>query len=133
MLSEASQKFNQYLIEFPELQTKLKSIKSPLDLINLAKQEGFELTIEDFQELAQHAFNQWLSKVDPSVRLFVEKVRNDQGLNQQFHQCTSINDLIHLAKECNIEITSLEMEKAAEVAKSFKGFSFEKMFFQNLK
>ena len=39
MLSEASQKFNQYLIEFPELQTQLKSIKSPVDLINLANKE----------------------------------------------------------------------------------------------
>ncbi len=133
MLSEASQKFNQYLIEFPELQTQLTSIKSPVDLINLAKQEGFELTIENFQELAQYAFHQWLIKVAPSVRLFFEKVHNDQELDQKIHQCTSMNDLISFAKECNVEITLLEMEKAAEVAKSFKGFSFEKIFFQNLK
>ena len=132
MLSSASHKFNQYLIEFPELQTKLTSIKSPVDLINLAKEEGFELTIENFQELAQYAFQQWLIKVDPSVRLFFEKLHNDKELNVKFHQCTSMNDLINLAKECNIYITSSEMEKAAEVAKSFKGFSFEKMFFQNL-
>ncbi len=133
MLSEASQKFNQYLIESPELQAKLTSLKSPFDLINLAKEEGFELTIEDFQELAQYAFQQWLMKVDPSVRLFFEKVHNDKELNQKFHQCRSINDLINLAKEYNIEITLSEMESAAEVAKSFKGFSFEKMFFQNLR
>ena len=43
MLSEASQKFNQYLIESPELQRQLTSIKSPLDLINFAKEEGFSL------------------------------------------------------------------------------------------
>lgn len=133
MLSEANQKFNQYLIESPELQANLASLKSPFDLINLAKEEGFELTIEDFQELAQYAFQQWLIKVAPSVRLFFEKVHNDKELNQKFHQCTSINDLINLAKEYNVEITLSEMESAAEVAKSFKGFSFEKMFFQNLR
>ncbi len=132
MLSSASETFNQYLIESPELQKKLISIKSPLDLINLGKQEGFELTVSDFQELAQYAFHQWLIKVDPSVRLFFEKGHNDQELNKKLRQCTSINDLINLAKECNIYITSSEMERAAEVAKSFKGFSFEKMFFQNL-
>lgn len=132
MLSVATQKFNQCLIESTELQAELTSLKSPFDLINLAKAEGFELTIEDFQELAQYAFHQWLIKVDPSVRLFFEKVHNEQELNQKFHQCTSINDLINLAKECHVEITLSEMERADEIAKSFKGFSFEKMFFQNL-
>ncbi|MGK7942537.1 MAG: Nif11 family protein [Crocosphaera sp.] len=132
MLSESSQKFNEYLIQFPELQTKLTSIKSPFDLINFAKEEGFELTIDNFKELAQHAFHQWLIKVDPSVRLFIEKVDDDKELDRKFHQCTSINDLINLAQEYNVEITSLEMERAAEIAKSFKGFSFEKTFFQNL-
>ncbi len=133
MLSSASQKFNQYLIESPELQSKLTSIKSPVDLINLAKEEGFELTLENFKELAEYAFHEWLIKVDPSVRLFFEKVHNDQELHGKFNQCTSMNDLINLAKECDVEITLLEMSKAAEVAKSFKGFSFEKMFFQNLR
>ncbi|EAZ92505.1 Nif11 family protein [Crocosphaera chwakensis] len=132
MLSQVSQEFNQYLIESPELQTKLASLKSPFDMINVAKEEGFVLTLEDFQELAQHAYHEWLIRIDPSIRLFFEKVHNDEKLNKQLRQCKSMNDLIIFAQECNIEIKLSELEKAAEVAKSFKGFSFEKMFFQNL-
>ena len=132
MLSETTQKFNEHLAQSNDLQIKLRAIKSPLDLVNIAKQEGFELSIEDLKELAQQAYQQWLANLTPQMSLFFEKIHLNPELNHQLHQCQSLDDLISLADQCGFEITASNLKLAAQVAESIKGFSFEKLFFQNL-
>lgn len=132
MLSETTKKFNEYLAQNLDLQVKLRAINSPFDLINIAKKEGFELTIEEFKELATIAYEQWLIKLTPKMRLFFEKIYVTPELNNELHHCNSVEDLINLAKECDFEITLSQLQEVAEIAQSIQGFSFEKIFFQNL-
>jgi predicted ribosomally synthesized peptide with nif11-like leader len=58
MLSNSVQAFNDKLAASPALQTKLRSITSPLEFLALAKSEGLDLTGQDFQILAQQAYQQ---------------------------------------------------------------------------
>ena len=132
MVSQSAQKFNEHLDHSLDLQAKLSSIKSPLDLINLAKEEGFELSIEDFQEIAQNAYQKWLAKLNSPTAIFFEKVHLNPELNHKLHQCKSKDDVISLAHECGLQINSLTLQMAAKAAESIPGFSFEKLFFRNL-
>lgn len=132
MLSKTIEKFNEQIDNSPTLQTKLKSINSPLDLINIAKQEGFEITLEDFKALAQQAYQKWIESIDSPSRIFFEKVHLSPELNQELHKCYSMDDVINLSRKCDCEITLSNLQLAADMAKSIKGFSFEKLFFHNL-
>ncbi len=132
MLSQTTQKFNEHLAQSLDLQMKLRSINSPVDLVNIAKQEGFELSMEDLKELAQQAYQQWLANLNPPISVFFEKIHLNPELNHKLHQCQSVDDVISLAHECGFAITLSNLQAAAEVAASIQGFSFEKLFFQNL-
>lgn len=132
MVSKIAQKFNQHIAKSIDLQRQLRSIKSPFELIQIAKQEGFELNSQDLKELAQIAYQKWLANLHPQTRLFFEKVHFNPELDQKLHQCKSIDDLMNLAAQCGWQINYLQIEQAAQVAKSISGFSFEKIFFQNL-
>jgi predicted ribosomally synthesized peptide with nif11-like leader len=133
MLSKISQQFNEHLAQSPQLQQQLRLVKSPVDLLKLAKQEGFELTKNDFQQLAQQAYQDWLRQLNPSVAIFFERVHSTPELNDKLHQCNSGEDLITLADECGFQLTPNDLKQAAQIAESIKGFSFEKLFFQNLR
>jgi hypothetical protein len=132
MVSEITKKFNEYLAQSDEIQQQLRLIKSPLDLINIAKKEGFELSIKDFQELANQAYQDWLSQLNPQVRLFFEKVHSTPDLHNKLQQCNCVNDLLILADQCHFNLTEDDLKQAANIAESIPGFSFEKLFFQHL-
>ncbi len=131
-LSTVSEQFNQHIAESPLLQEKLRLIKSPQDLIDLADEEGFVMTKADFQQLAQKTYQEWLIKLDSTTRAFFEQIHHNSELNLRLHQCQNIEDLINLADECGYEITANQINYSVEIASSIKGFSMEKLFFQNL-
>jgi hypothetical protein len=132
MLSENTKKFNEYLAKSPELQLKINSLFTPFELINIAKQEGFELSQQEFKELAQQAYQQWLINLDSQTRLFFDQVHRTAELDKKLHQCHCGEDVITLAHQCGFEITLSDLKLAAQVAESISGFSFEKIFFQKL-
>lgn len=132
MVSERAQKFNDYLAQSAELQKDLINITSAVDLVKLAEKKGFTLTIVDFQELARQAYQQWLHSLNSATRLFFEEVHQNPQLNQKLHQCNNFADLINLANDCGIKLTNSDLEQASEIANSIRGFSLEKLFFQNL-
>ncbi len=132
MLSKTIEEFNEYISDSPTLQKKLRSIKIPPDFINIAKQEGFEITLEDFKALAQHNYQEWKKNIDSPSRIFFEKVHLSPELNQELHECYYADDIINLSHKYNCSITLSNLQSAIDVAKSIKGFSFEKLFFQNL-
>jgi predicted ribosomally synthesized peptide with nif11-like leader len=89
MLSHSAQAFNDKVATSPELQTKLRTITSPIDFLALAKAEGFDLDFSDLQAIAQEAFQQWLERLPPKTSEFFHTVRNDPTLDSQLKTCQS--------------------------------------------
>ena len=56
MLSQSVQAFQARVAASPDVQKQLDSIKSLVDLISIASEQGIELTPGDFQVLAQLAY-----------------------------------------------------------------------------
>lgn len=126
------QAFNSRVAKSNELNEKLKSVTSPFELLTLAREEGFELTNEDLQAIAENAFDQWISQLDGKVRLFFEKADSTTEINEQLRQCQTSEDVIALAKSCEIEVTQADLKQASDIAQTVEGFSWEKLFFKQL-
>jgi predicted ribosomally synthesized peptide with nif11-like leader len=132
VLSQKIKEFNEHLIKSKNLQVKLKTITSPIELVKIAKEEGFELSIEDFKELANHAYQEWLNQLNETTRLFFAKVHLSPELNQRLYECNSKKDIIDLAHQCGVNLLESNINLAAEIAQSVQGFSFEKIFFSKI-
>jgi predicted ribosomally synthesized peptide with nif11-like leader len=79
MLSKSVQEFIDRVATSPELQSKLHNLSSPLDFLSLAKSEGFDLTMPDFQAIAQQAYQQWSEKLPPKTRDFFSQVHTPKN------------------------------------------------------
>ncbi len=132
MLSESIQAFNDRVAASPELQIELRALTSPMDFLALAKSVGLDLTGQDFQVLVQQAYQQWIGKLDPQVSSFFSHVGDRQELDERLRICQSSNDVIELAQECGFKISEDDLQRAAMVAESIPGFSFEKLWFRGL-
>jgi predicted ribosomally synthesized peptide with nif11-like leader len=132
MLPNSVQAFNDKVAADPELQTKLRAITSPLDFLALAKSEGFDLTGQDFQILAQQAYQQWIDRLDPKMSGFFSQVRGKKALDDRLKACQSLDDAIALAQECGVKLSADDLKQAAIVAETIPGFSFEKLWFRGL-
>jgi predicted ribosomally synthesized peptide with nif11-like leader len=132
MLSKSVQAFNDKVAASPELQTKLCAITSPLDFLALAKSEGLDLNGQDFQILVQQAYQQWIGQLDPKMSGFFSQVQGEKELDERLRTCQSSNDVIALAQECGVELSADELKRAAMVAETISGFSFEKLWFRRL-
>ena len=132
MLSNSVQAFNDKVANSPTLQTKLRSITSPLDFLALAKSEGLDLTGQDFQILVQQAYQQWIEKLDPKMSGFFSQIHEKKELDEKLRVCQSIHEVITLAQECGVKLSEDELKQAAAVAETISGFSFEKLWFRGL-
>ena len=132
MLSQSVQAFQARVAASPDVQKQLDSIKSLVDLISIASEQGIELTPGDFQVLAQLAYEQFIFGLNGSIRLFFEQAQSSPELNQKIKQCQTPEEAIALGQEYGFNFTQLDLEKAAEVAKAIVGFSFEKLWLRNL-
>jgi predicted ribosomally synthesized peptide with nif11-like leader len=132
MLSNSVQAFNDKVANDPALQTKLRSITSPLDFLALAKSEGLDLTGQDFQSLVQQAYQQWIGQLDPKLSSFFSHVHDRKELDDRLKVCQSSGDVIELAQECGVALSKDELQQAAIVAEAISGFSFEKLWFRGL-
>jgi predicted ribosomally synthesized peptide with nif11-like leader len=91
MLSKSIQAFNDKVAADPELQTKLRSITSPMDFLALAKSEGLDLTGQDFQVLVQQVYQEWIDKLDPKVSGFFSHDKSGGKQNK---------DSLNLSNDC---------------------------------
>jgi predicted ribosomally synthesized peptide with nif11-like leader len=132
MLSKSVRAFNDRVAASPELQTKLRAVTSPIDFLALAKSEGLELSGQDFQTIAQEAYQQWLEQLAPKIREFFSRVRSDKALDDRLKSCQSSTDAIALAQDCGVELSQDDLQQAAMVAEAIPGFSFEKLWFRGL-
>lgn len=132
MSSRSLASFNARIAESAELQERLNSIQSPGELMALAQEQGLELTPEDFREIAQAAFQQWITLLDATTRAFFEQAQSLPELNQKLKQCQSPETAIDLAREHGFELTITDLQQAAIVARTIPGFSFEKLWFKKL-
>lgn len=132
MLSNHVQAFNDRVATYPELQTKLRAINSPMDFLALAKSEGFDLTGQDFQILVQHAYQRWIDRLDPKISGFFSQVQGEKALDDRLKVCQSIDDVVELAQECGVKLSADDLNQAAIVAETIPGFSFEKLWFRGL-
>jgi predicted ribosomally synthesized peptide with nif11-like leader len=132
MLSESVRAFNDRVAVSPELQEKLRAVTSPLDFLALAKTEGFDLSIQDFQMVVQQAYQQWIDRSSPKLSKFFSQVRNEPELDDRLKICRSSAEAIALAQQCGIELSEEDLRQAAMVAESIPGFSFEKLWFKRL-
>jgi predicted ribosomally synthesized peptide with nif11-like leader len=140
MLSHSAQAFYDKVATSPELQTKLRTITSPIDFLALAKAEGFDLDFSDLQAVsrseccrtAQEAFQQWLKQLPPKTSEFFRTVRNDPTLDSQLKTCQSPAEAVALAEQCGIELTEDDLKQGAIAAESINGLSFEKLWFRGL-
>jgi predicted ribosomally synthesized peptide with nif11-like leader len=132
MLSNSVQAFNDKVATDPVLQTKLRSITSPLEFLALAKSEGLDLTGQDFQILVQQAYQQWIEKLDPKMSVFFSQIHEKKELDNRLKVCQSSHDVIELAQECGVILSEDDLKQAAMVAESIPGFSFEKLWFRGL-
>jgi hypothetical protein len=115
-----------------ELRSRLAQIRSPIDLITLAREEGLELTAEDMREIAQTAYADWVVKLEPPVRSFFDRAQQTEELNRELKQCRSLADAIELANRNEFALTAIDFHQAATAAAEIPGFSFEKLWFRNL-
>jgi predicted ribosomally synthesized peptide with nif11-like leader len=132
MLSNSVQAFNDKVATDPALQTKLRSITSPLDFLALAKSEGLDLTGQDFQSLVQQAYHQWIEQLDPKMSGFFSQMHGQKELDDRLKVCRSSYEVIILAQECGVKVSEDDLQRAAMVAESIPGFSFEKLWFRGL-
>jgi predicted ribosomally synthesized peptide with nif11-like leader len=132
MLSNSVQAFNDKVANDPALQTKLRSITSPLDFLALAKSEGLDLTGQDFQSLVQQAYQQWIEQLDPKMSGFFSQIHGQKELDDRLKVCRSSHDVIALAQECGVKLSEDDLQRTAMVAESITGFSFEKLWFRGL-
>lgn len=130
--SPSLQKFKDRISQSVDLQEKIDLIQSPMELILFAKAIGIELTENDLKEIAQTAFQQWVSQLSGSIQSFFESAQSIQELNQRVRQCKSPTDVIALAKEYQFEFTEADLRLAAVISRRLEGFSFEKLWFKQL-
>jgi predicted ribosomally synthesized peptide with nif11-like leader len=132
MLSNSVQAFNDKVATSPALQTKLRSITTPLDFLALAKSEGLDLSGEDFQILVQQAYQQWIEKLDPKMSGLFSQIHGEKELDNRLRVCQSSHDVIELAQECGVNLSEDNLQRGAMVAEAIPGFSFEKLWFRGL-
>jgi predicted ribosomally synthesized peptide with nif11-like leader len=132
MLSKSIQIFNDKVAADSQLQSKLRSITSPLDFLALAKSEGLDLTGQDFQILVQQAYQQWIGQLDPKMSGFFSQIHENKELDDRLKVCQSSHDVIVLAQECGVKLSEDDLQRAAMVAETIPGFSFEKLWFRGL-
>jgi predicted ribosomally synthesized peptide with nif11-like leader len=132
MLSKSIHTFNDKVAADPALQTKLGAITSPLEFLALAKSEGLDLSGQDFQILAQQAYQQWIGQLDPKMSDFFSQIHEQKALDDKLKVCQSSHDVITLAQECGVRLSEDELKQAAMVAETIPGFSFEKLWFRGL-
>ena len=131
-MTSAAQAFNQAIATSPELQAKLEAMDSPMEFLTLAQEQGVSLTPEDFQGLAQQAYQQWLAGLDPRLAECFQQLHDTPELHSQLQQCRSVADGQALGTRCGVELTEADLQRAAAAAKAVPGFSFEKFWFRSL-
>ena len=127
-----AQAFNLQVASSPELQARVAQMRSPIELIDLARERGGELTGEDLREIAQTAYRDWVITLAPLVQNFFELAQQSEELNQQLKQCRSPAAAIDLANNYGFAIATIDLQQAATAAAAIPGFSFEKLWFRNL-
>ncbi len=132
MISESVRAFNDRVAISPELQAQLSAVTSPVDFLALAKTEGCDLSIQDFQMVVQQAYRQWIDRLSPKLSEFFSRVRHEPDLDERLKICQSSAEAIALAQQCGIELSAEDLQQAATVAESIPGFSFEKLWFRRI-
>jgi hypothetical protein len=127
-----AQAFNLRVEQSLELQAGLEQIRSPIELMNLARAEGLELTGADLQELAQTAYQAWVVTLALPMRSFFELAQQSAELNRELKQCQTPADALDLATRNGFNLTAIDFQQAATAAAAITGFSFEKLWFRNL-
>lgn len=124
--------FDRLVRDSPELQARIEQIRSPIELIDLARAEGVELTMEDMGELAQTAYHAWVISLAPLMRSFFELAQQSAEINQELKQCQSLANALDLAHRNGFALSADDFQQAATAAAAIPGFSFEKLWFRNL-
>jgi predicted ribosomally synthesized peptide with nif11-like leader len=132
MSPESLQAFHDKVAASSEIRTKLDAVTSPIDFLAFAKAEGYDLTIQDVQMLAEQAYQQWIERLDLKTSQFFRQVHDDKALNDQLKHCQSSMEAIALAHQCDIALSEDDLRQAAAIAESIVGFSFEKLWFRQL-
>lgn len=132
MSSQTVAEFNAKVAASPELQERLRSVTSPVELMAFAHEQGYPLTAEHLRELAQHAYEQWVTQLTGPLRSFMEQAQSVEPLNQALKQCRTPVDVITLGQSAGFTLTETDLQQAAIVAESIPGFSFEKLWFRGL-
>jgi predicted ribosomally synthesized peptide with nif11-like leader len=127
------QAFHDKLATDPTWQTQIDAIASPMEFLALAKSVGIDLSGEDFQLLAQQAYQLWIERLDPKMSSLFGNIRAHQELDERLKICQSIDEAIALARDCGVELSTDDLQQAAIVAAGIPGFSFEKLWFKQLK
>ena len=127
-----AQSFDRLVKESPELQAQIEQMRSPIELIDVARAEGVDLTGEDMREIAQTAYHTWVITLDPLMRSFFELAQQSEELNRELKQCQSRSDAIDLADRNGFTLAADDFQQAATAAAAIPGFSFEKLWFRNL-
>jgi predicted ribosomally synthesized peptide with nif11-like leader len=132
MLSKSVRAFNDRVAADPQLQIEIRAITSPMDFLALAKSEGLDLTGQDFQILVQQAYQQWSEQLDPKMSGFFSQIHERKELDDRLKVCQSSHDVITLAQDCGVKLSEDDLKRAAMVAETIPGFSFEKLWFRGL-
>lgn len=132
MLSPAAQAFSERVLASPELQQQLEQAHSPQAVFALAHAIECELTMGDFQTLAQSAYQHWLNQLRGDVQAFFRQSHSLPDLNRQLLDCQTVADVVRLAQIQNFRMTETDLQSAALTAATILGFSFEKLWFKRL-
>ncbi|KKI99611.1 Nif11-like leader peptide family natural product precursor [Prochlorothrix hollandica] len=124
--------FSQALERSPQHLERLRSFTSPLEVVTLAQDMGFELSPGDTKDLFQQAYLQWWSRIDPQFQPLFDTLRTDPALNHRHRDCKTPADVLALAAELGYPMTLAELQTLAAVALAQPGFSCEKLWFQSL-
>jgi hypothetical protein len=80
----------------------------------------------------QKAYHQWIEQLDPKMSGFFSQIHGQKELDDRLKVCRSSYEVIILAQECGVKVSEDDLQRAAMVAESIPGFSFEKLWFRGL-
>lgn len=131
-LSATAQAFSQHLDRSPALQEQIRQFTSPMDLVQLAQAEGFDLAPPDVIAIAQTAYYTWLHQISPQFQPLFETLRTNEAVGVRHKSCHTPQDVLDLATDLGYALTLADLQTLAEAAATVPGFSCEKLWFRGL-
>ena len=131
-MSKPIDAFHQKFAESSEFRKQIRKVESLPQFLAILEEWGCELSGPEIVNLAQTAFQKWISKLESDVQSFFQEAHTNHTLNRAIESCRNIQDAVELANRHGFHLSEIDLIHAAAEAHKIDGFSFEKLWFRSL-